>query len=109
MPKELKRLIRIRLPEDLVRAVEEMGADCRQGEIPLPRSLYNMIEVSLLWAVWQHSRGRGPDTMMQSDRGFAKWNENIRDRRREVQELEDLYKLGDLQTVPGQQKQKRRD
>jgi len=29
--------------------------------------------------------------------------------RREVEELETLYKLGDLPTVPGQQKQKRRD
>jgi len=92
-----------------VQAVEEMGLDSCIDDVPFPRTLHNMIEVSLMWAVWLHSRGRGPDTMVRSERGFAKWDENIRDRRREVQELEALYKLGDFQTAPGQQKQKRRD
>jgi len=92
-----------------VQAVEEMGLDSSIDETPFPRTLHNMIEVSLMWAVWLHSRGRGPDTMLRSELGFAKWDENIRDRRREVQELEALYELGGLQAAPEQQKQKRRD
>jgi hypothetical protein len=100
MPKELKRLIRLRLPEDLVRAVEEMGRDSQCQEVSLPRGLQNMIEVSLMWAVWCHSRGRGPDTMARSDRGFAKWDENIRAVRREVKELAALYGLDEPQAAP---------
>ena len=109
MPKELKRLIRLRLPRDLVRAVEEMGRDSRHDDFPMPRSLYNTIEISLMWAVWCHSRGRGPETMACSDRGFAKWDENIRGVRREVEELEALYDLEEPQAAPLLPKEEGRD
>ncbi len=112
MPKISKRLIRIRLPEDLVQAVEEMGLDSTIDEIPFPRTLHNMIEVSLMWAVWSHSRGRGPDAEIgRLAQGYIECDAvvKVRRKRREVEELEALYKLGDFQTVPGQQKQKRRD
>ena len=94
-PKLPTRVVKMQLPLDLVQALEEMAAE----GIP-PRKLHNMIVVSLMWACWAHSHGRGPDAEMMADmrpdvpredrRGYRKWNEKIRERR-EIAELERLY------------------
>jgi hypothetical protein len=112
LSKTKTRSIKLKLPVDLLDAVKEMGRDAARSAVGASRDLRNMIECSLLWAVWAHSRGRGPDEeIWRLENRYGECASIIRARqeRREVEELETLYKLGDLQTVPGQQKQKRRD
>jgi hypothetical protein len=74
--KPRKRLIRMNIPEDLYEAIIEMAGD--PDDIG-GRTLHNMIQCSLKWAVWAHSQGRGPDVeMLCSRRGYTKWNEKLR-------------------------------
>jgi hypothetical protein len=61
LSKTKNRSIRLKLPVDLLDALREMGVDAKSGGVGVPRNLKNMIECSLMWAVWAHSRGRGPD------------------------------------------------
>jgi len=106
------RSIKLKLPVELLDAVKEMGCDAQRDSGAAPRDLHNMVECSLMWAVWAHSRGRGPDAEIgRLAQGYIECDAVVKARRerREVEELETLYKLGDLPTVPGQQKQKRRD
>ena len=104
-PKPPTRVVKMQLPLDLVQALEEMAA-----QAPCPRTLHNMIVCSLTWAAWAHSHGRGPDAEMTADlhpdvprehrRGYRKWNEKISGRR-EIRELERLYRLGNCDLTDG--------
>ncbi len=74
--KPRKRLIRMNIPEDLYEAIKEMAGD---PDNIGGRTLHNMIQCSLKWAVWAHSHGRGPDVeMLCSRRGYTEWNEKFR-------------------------------
>jgi hypothetical protein len=86
-----KRLVRIKLPVELLEALEEMGkwpTGCNLAGVD--RSLPSVIETSLKWAVWSWSNGRGPDWEMMADcqpgtpegqrRGYSKWNEKLHNR-----------------------------
>jgi hypothetical protein len=112
LSKTKTRSIKLKLAVDLLDAVKEMGRDAQGDSGAAPRNLHNMVECSLMWAVWAHSRGRGPDAEIgRLAQGYIECDAvvKVRRKRREVEELEALYKLGDLQTVPRQQKQRRRD
>ena len=92
------RVVRMRLPVDLIAALETMAA-----EVVLPisrqpyRTLQEMIQCSLKYAAWAYSHGRGPDAEMlpnkNDDRGYPKWDEKFREPD-EIAELERLYQLG---------------
>jgi hypothetical protein len=87
-----KRSIQLRLPVDLLDAVAEMGLAAPYE----PRHLKGMIECSLMWAVWAHSRGRGPDAEIGRLRhGYDECEAVVRLRRerREVEALDKLYRL----------------
>jgi hypothetical protein len=78
-----KRVVRVKLPLELIEALEEMGrATVAAGIIPAPRTLHNMIECSLQYAVWKYGKGTGPDAEMlpsrNDNRGYLKWNEKMR-------------------------------
>jgi hypothetical protein len=88
------RSIQLRLPVDLLDAVAEMGLDAPYE----PRHLKGMIECSLMWAVWAHSRGRGPDVEIgRFGHGYDECEAIVRLRRerRQVEYLEQLYRLGE--------------
>ncbi len=96
LSKTKNRSILLKLPVDLLDALKEMGRDAAQGEIGTPRDLRNMIQCSLMWAVWAHSRGRGPDAEIgRLEKGYAECDLVVRARRerREVECLERLYRL----------------
>jgi hypothetical protein len=96
LSKTKNRSIRLKLPVDLLDAVREMGLDAARGEIGVSRDLKNMIECSLMWAVWAHSRGRGPDKEIgRLGEGYNACDLVVRGRRerREVECLEGLYRL----------------
>lgn len=98
LSKAKTRLVRMKLPVDLLDAVKEMGRDAIRSEIGVSRNLPNMIECSLLWAVWAHSRGRGPDKEVGSlEHGYATCEPILRasKERRQVEYLEKLYRLGE--------------
>ena len=81
----------IRLRVELLDAVKEMGLS-----LPVPRDLKNMIECSLLWAVWAHSHGRGPDAeISRLSNGYVECEAVVQARRErcEVEYLENLYRL----------------
>jgi hypothetical protein len=87
-----KRSIELRLPVDLLDALKEMGLAAPRE----PRGLKNMIECSLMWAVWAHSGGRGPDAEIgRLGEGYNECNAAVQARRdrREVEYLEKLYRL----------------
>lgn len=68
------RTVHVKLPLELIDALQAMGRSCW----PLPRKLSNTIETALLWAIWAHSHGRGPDAeMTRLEGGYTQWNENI--------------------------------
>ncbi len=97
--KPAKRLVKMKLPLDLVDAIEVMAEDGH-------RKFHNMILASLHWAAWAHSHGRGPDAEMIEDctplppgwaagesapgRGYTKWDERIR-AKREIRALNQLF------------------
>jgi hypothetical protein len=92
--KPATRLVKMKLPLELVDAIEVMAEDGDTG-------LHNMILKSLKWAAWSHSHGRGPDVDMFADmlpgtanqpgqRGYAKWDERLR-AKREIRALNQLY------------------
>jgi hypothetical protein len=93
--KNRTRSITLRLPVDLLDTLREMGRDASRGEIQIPRDLRNMIKCSLMWAVWAHSHGRGPDAEIgRQQQGYIECDLVIRARRerREVEYLERLYR-----------------
>jgi hypothetical protein len=92
LSKMKKRSIRLSLPVDLLDAVREMGLAAPDE----PRDVKGMIECSLMWAVWAHSRGRGPDAEIgRLGEGYIECDAVVRARRehREVEFLERLYHL----------------
>jgi hypothetical protein len=89
-----KRSIQLRLPVELLDAVREMGFAAPHE----PRDLKGMIECSLMWAVWAHSRGRGPDSEIgRLAEGYNECDAVIRARRehREIEYLKRLYCAGE--------------
>jgi len=87
-----RRPVQLRLPVDLLDAVREMAL----GAPDEPRDLKGMIECSLMWAVWAHSRGRGPDAEIgRLAQGYIECDAVVRARRehREVEYLDRLYRL----------------
>jgi hypothetical protein len=87
-----RRSVQLRLPVDLLDAVREMGFAAPDE----PRDLKGMIECSLMWAVWAHSRGRGPDAEIgRLAEGYIECDAVVRARRehREVEFLDKLYRL----------------
>jgi hypothetical protein len=97
LSKTKRRSVQLRLPVDLLDAVREMGLAAPDE----PRDLKGMIEASLCWAVWAHSRGRGPDAEIgRLAQGYIECDAVVRIRRerREVEYLDRLYSLkGDAQ------------
>jgi hypothetical protein len=90
------RSILLKLPVDLLDALKEMGREGSHGPLGVPRDLRNMIKCSLMWAVWAHSRGRGPDREIgRLEHGYSECDLVVRARRerREVDCLENLYRL----------------
>jgi hypothetical protein len=88
--KSSKRLIRMKLPVELMEALEKMAGSSEETD--------TIIGESLEWAVSAHHEGHGPDVEMSAldptglCRGYGKWNEKIRERR-DVAELERLFLL----------------
>jgi hypothetical protein len=80
-----KRSIQLNLNVDLLDALREMGLAAHE-----PCDLKGMIECSLMWAVWAHNRGRGPDTEIGR---LAEGYLQARRERREVEYLDKLYRL----------------
>jgi hypothetical protein len=81
-----KRLIRLRLPVDLIEAIEEIGAHSH-------RKTADAIEVALMWVARSYSHGRHPEMeMMFRKGGYTCWNQEIR-KRREIEELENLFSM----------------
>ena len=72
-----KRLIRMKLPAELVDALDEMCHYVHPvNEQKLrSRTLHNMIECSLMYAVWKWSHGQGPDEELKGR--YPDWNENL--------------------------------
>jgi hypothetical protein len=96
LSKTKNRSIRLKLPVDLLDAIREMGLDATCRGVGVSRSLKNMIECSLMWAVWAHSHGRGPDAEIGSlEHGYNECDLVVRARRdrREVEYLERLFRL----------------
>ena len=87
--------VRLELPLDLYEALASMGQDSKiNGVIPAPRNVQNMIQVSLMWAVWRYTHGGGPDVeMLHDDRGYTKWNECLLEERAQIADLEALYRM----------------
>ena len=101
-PKVSTRVIRMKLPVDLVEALTAMG-QVKVGDHSLThRKLHNVIACCLKYSVWAHTHGGGPDVEMmptpEDRRGYEKWDEKIREPR-EIAELERLFALGE----PGDQ------
>jgi hypothetical protein len=97
LSKAKNRSILLKLPVELLDALKEMGRDGAHGPLEVRRDLRNMIECSLLWAVWAHSCGRGPDAEIgRLSEGYNECELVIRARRerREVEYLEKLYRYG---------------
>lgn len=87
-----KRSIQLHLPMELLDALKDMGLAAPDQ----PRDLKNMIECSLMWAVWAHSRGRGPDAEIgRLADGYMTCDAVVRARRerREVEYLDKLYRV----------------
>lgn len=100
LSKTKNRLIRMKLPVDLLDAIKEMGREATRSDISVERDLHNMIECSLMWAVWAHSRGRGPDVeigRLENQYGECDLIVRARRERREVEYLEQLYRLSERQ------------
>jgi len=94
LSKTKSRTVRLTLPLDLLDAIDEMAREAPNG----PRERKNMIECSLMWAVFCHSRGRGPDAEMGlRERGYHECTliTQARRERKEVEYLESLYRLGE--------------
>jgi hypothetical protein len=92
LSKVKKRSIQLSLPVDLLDAVREMSLAAPHE----PRDLKGMIECSLMWAVWAHSRGRGPDAEIgRLAQGYIECDAVVKARRkrREVEYLDQLYRL----------------
>jgi hypothetical protein len=91
------RMVKMKLPLDLIDAIELMAED---GD----RHFHGMIVASLKWAAWAHGQGRGPDDETMEDmrieaseenrRGYSKWNERLV-AKRETRELKRLFELGE--------------
>jgi hypothetical protein len=90
------RVVNMKLPLDLVDAIEQMSED-------LDRNFHNTITISLLWAVWAHSHGRTPAREIfdaPGPPGFDKWDVRIR-ARREIRELTHLYEISREERTEG--------
>lgn len=106
------RSIQLKLPVDLLDALKEMGRDSARigrvrnsellpdGPLGIERDVKSMIECVLLWGVWSHSRGHSPDAqMLRQPNGYGECELILRARRerREVEYLEELYRLSETQ------------
>ena len=76
-----KRLIRMKLPVELVEALDEMGQYVHpvSGEKLRWYTAHEMIERSLKYAVWKWSHGQGPERELGGR--WPDWNENLQIRR----------------------------
>jgi hypothetical protein len=84
----------LQLERELADAIEVIQDEITRTEAA--RSFANTISVLLKWAAWAHSCGRDPYGELRHGEpgGFGDWNAKIREKR-EVGELERLFKLGD--------------
>lgn len=85
-----RRSIQISLPLELLDAIEMMRESYEHSTV------HSMAKVSLMFACWCWSHGRGPDTMFDEEEGYGKWDEKFRGKllaQIEVRELEAMFEL----------------